>query len=59
MKKLRKLWCSIFGHSYHIAMNAEEMWAICYCCRSEKDIPKEKEEQAYRQIRLGIWNWKE
>ena len=53
------LWCWLFGHDFEIALNPEDMWIICKrkSCRCEEDIPKERKEEAYENIRNGNWKW--
>jgi hypothetical protein len=58
-KKISKAFCSWFGHKFTIRFTSEEMWAECTCCGQQVDIPGEREAEAYRQINLGIWKWKE
>lgn len=53
--------CKIFGHKFSIHFNADEMWIACdrKGCDCQKDVPKEREEEAYLKLSTGDLNWKE
>ena len=51
--------CVFFGHKFELTCNFDEMWIRCARngCKHIEDVPENRTEEAYRNLREKIFTW--
>ena len=51
--------CVFFGHKFELTCNFDEMWIRCARngCKHIEDVPENRTEEAYQNLRKGIFTW--